>query len=100
MRRLSQTWFSKRTSEIKIKTNKCKRTKNVPWHVAENENNIDDALMTWNKLFSEGADDHVPVKCRCAKGTPLPWMNRKISDSMRERNWSHRKARKSNTVRH
>ena len=25
----SQTWFSKRTSEIKIKTNKCKRTKNM-----------------------------------------------------------------------
>ena len=25
----SQTWFSKRTSEIKIKTNKCKSTKNI-----------------------------------------------------------------------
>ena len=25
----SQTWFSKRTSEIKIKTNLCKRTKNM-----------------------------------------------------------------------
>ena len=25
----SQTWFSKRNSEIKIKTNKCKRTKNM-----------------------------------------------------------------------
>ena len=31
---------------------------NVPWHVVENENNIDDALLTWNKLFSEVADDH------------------------------------------
>ena len=73
---------------------------NVPWHVVENENNIDDALMTWNKLFSEVADDHAPMKRRPVKGTPLPWMNRKISDSMRERDWSHRKARKSNSVRH
>ena len=42
------------------------------------------ALMTWNKLFSEVADDHAPVKRRRVKGTPLPWMNRKISDSSTE----------------
>jgi len=62
---------------------------NVPWHVVENENNIDDALLTWNKLFSEVADDHAPVKRRRVKGTPLPWLNRKINESMRERDWSH-----------
>ena len=49
---------------------------------------------------SEVADDHAPVKRRRVKGTPLPWMNSKISESMRERDWSHRKARKSNSVRH
>ena len=70
------------------------------WHVVENENNIHDALLTWNKLFLEVANDHAPVKSRRENGTPIAWMNRKISDSMRERDWSHRKARKSNSVRH
>ena len=74
--------------------------RNVPWHVVDNENNIDDALLTWNKLFSEVADDHAPVKRRRVNGTPLPWMNSKISESMRDRDWYHRKARKSNSEKH
>ena len=24
---------------------------NVPWHIVENESNIDDALLTWNNCF-------------------------------------------------
>lgn len=71
--------------------------RNVPWHVIENENNVDDALLTWNKLFSEVADDHAPIRKRRIKGTPLPWMNNKIRDSMQKRDYFHRKARKSNT---
>ena len=33
----------------------------VPWHVIENEDNIDDAVCIWNKLFSDIADSHVTV---------------------------------------
>ena len=44
----------------------------VPWHVVENENNIDDAVLTWNKLFSEIADAHAPFKKRRVKGVPVP----------------------------
>ena len=51
-------------------------------------------------MFSEVADQHAPVKRRRVKGTPLPWMNSQISDSMKERDWAHRKARKSNSARH
>ena len=58
------------------------------------------ALFTWNKMFSEVADQHAPVKRRRVKGTPLPWMNSQISDTMKERDWAHRKARKSNSARH
>ena len=60
---------------------------NVPWHIVENESNIDDALLTWNKLFSEVTDSHTSVKRRRVKGTPLPWMNNKISETMKERDW-------------
>ena len=35
---------------------------NVLWHIVENESNIDDALLTWNKLFSEVTDSHASVK--------------------------------------
>ena len=69
-------------------------------HIVENEDNIDDALFTWNKMFSEVADQHAPVKRRRVKGTPLPWVNSQISDTMKERDWAHRKARKSNSARH
>ena len=51
-------------------------------------------------MFLEVADQHAPVKRRRVKGTPLPWMNSQISDTMKERDWAHRKARKSNSARH
>ena len=74
--------------------------RNIPWYIVENEDNVNDAFFTWNKMFSEVADQHAPVKRRRVKGTTLPWMNSQISDSMKERDWAHRKARKSNSARH
>ena len=74
--------------------------RNIPWHIVENEDNVDDALFTWNKMFLEVADQHAPVKRRRVKGTPLSWMNCQISDTMKERDWAHRKAPKSNSALH
>ena len=34
----------------------------VPWHVVENENNIDDAVLTWDKLFSDIADAQAQLR--------------------------------------
>ena len=64
----------------------------VPWHFVENENNIDDAMLTWKKLFSEIADAQAPLKKRRVKGEPVPWMNDKIRAAMRDRDYHHRKA--------
>ena len=74
--------------------------RNVPLHVIDNENNVDNALLTRNNMFSEVAEDHAPTKRRRVKGMPIPWMNSKISETMRERDHFHRKARKSNASRH
>ena len=63
----------------------------VPWHVVENENNIDDAVLTWKKLFSEIADAQAPLKKCRLKGEPVPWMNDKIRAAMRDRIYIHRK---------
>ena len=74
--------------------------RNVPWYVVDNESNVDDALLTWNKLFLEVADDHAPVRKRRVKGNLLPWMNNKIRAEMQKRDYFHRKARKSNHSKH
>ena len=73
---------------------------NVPWNVVYNEENIDDALFTWNRLFSDIADEHAPIKRRRVKGISLPWMNSKLSEAMRDRDHHHRKAIKSNSTYH
>ena len=64
----------------------------VPWHIIENEEDIDDAVFIWNQLFSEIADLHAPVKRRRIRGVPLPWLNDKISEAMKDRDFHHRKA--------
>ena len=54
---------------------------NVPWHVVENESDIDSAVLMWNKLFCDIADAHAPVKRCRVKGTQVPWMNSEITEA-------------------
>ena len=72
----------------------------VPWHVIENEEDIDSAVFVWNQLFSEIADLHAPVKRRRIRGVPLPWLSDKITEAMKDRDFHHRKAVKTNSVFH
>ena len=74
--------------------------KNVPWHIVDDESNVNDAVLTWNKLFTEVVDSHAPLKKRRVKGTTAPWMNNKIAEAMRDRNYHLRKAQKSNSTYH
>ena len=72
----------------------------MPWHVIESEDDVDDAVFMWNKLFIEVADLHAPVKKRRVKGTPLSWMNNKINEAINDRDFRHRKAVKTNSTYH
>ena len=74
--------------------------KNVPWHIVDDESNVNDAVLTWNKLFTEVVDSRAPLKKRRVKGTTAPWMNNKIAEAMRDRNYHLRKAQKSNSTYH
>ena len=56
--------------------------KNVPWHIVDDESNVNDAVLTWNKLFTEVADSHAPLKKRRVKGTTASWMNNKIAEAI------------------
>jgi len=60
---------------------------NVPWHIVDNESNVKDAVLTWNRLFTEVADSHATLKKRRVKGTPAPWMNNKIAEAILDRNY-------------
>ena len=58
--------------------------KNVPWHIVDDESNVNEAVLTWNKLFTEVADSHAPLKKRRVKSTTAPWMNNKIGEAMHD----------------
>ena len=45
-------------------------------------------------------DSHAPFKKRRVKGTTAPWMNDKIAEAMRHRNYPLRKAQTSNSTYH
>ena len=71
--------------------------RNVPWNVLDATESIDDALFLWNRLFSEVADLHAPIKRQRMKGFKTPWVNSKLLEIRRDRDFYHRKARKTNS---
>ena len=77
-----------------------KDLENVPWHIVDDKQNINDALFTWNKLFIDIVDEHAPMKKRRVKGVLLSWMNNKLSEMIRDRDYHHPKAIKSGSAYH
>ena len=73
---------------------------NVQWSILDIEENIYDVLHTWNWLFCEIADEHALIKKCLVKGISSPWMNNKISVAMRDCDYHHRKAIKTNSISH
>ena len=57
-------------------------------------------MFIWNRLFSEIADLYAPVKRRRIRGVPLPWLNDKISEVMKDRDFHHCKAVNTNSDLH
>ena len=71
---------------------------NVPWHVVvNNPEDLEGCVQTWNKLFLQDSEDHVPAKTRRVRGTPTPWMTFEIATLMRDRNYHLRKAKGNKT---
>ena len=46
--------------------------KNVPWHNVETTESVDDAVLLWERLYSEVADRHAPIKKKYFKGHKSP----------------------------
>ena len=58
---------------------------------------VDSAVSNWNKLFTNIADRHAPVRKARIRGVRCPWMNSQLSQAMSQRNYLHRRAIKSNS---
>lgn len=60
----------------------------------------DDAVFIWNQFFSEIADLHAPVKRQIIRSVLLLRLNDKISEALKDHDFHHRKAVKTNSVFH
>lgn len=66
----------------------------------ENEENIDDTVLIWNKHFSDVADAHAPIKKRRISGNKISWMSSKLRETMRDQDYYHWAALKSHSNYH
>ena len=73
----------------------------VPWYVVFNNiENVDDCVDTWNKLFLDVAEAHVPTKTSRVRESSTTWMTSLIADQMRRRDYHQRKAKDNKNGRH
>ena len=67
---------------------------NVPWHIIENYDNVDDAWHTFKSLFCDIADTHAPIRTTTVRGRPTPWMTDELITLTWERDHLKRIAEK------
>ena len=71
---------------------------NVDWESVANKEDVDFTVSSWNKLFTNIADRHAPVrKLSRIRRIRFPWMNSRLSQAMSQRDYFHRRAIKSNS---
>ena len=72
----------------------------IDWSIIDNCDNIDSAVEAWNSVFSDVINRHAPIKKMRIKGLNAPWITPTLSDAMRNRDFHHRKAIKTNSKFH
>jgi hypothetical protein len=90
-----------RIHESRSLKNYCKQSfvddlSSVPWNVIEATDSVDDAVSLWEHLFCSVADQHAPIKKKRLKGFSSPWVTENLISIRQDRDYFHRKARRSN----
>lgn len=68
----------------------------IDWdHIIDANENIEDKVNKWTEVFGNIANAHAPIKTMRVKGTHVPWMNIKLREAMRDRDYYHRRATKT-----
>ena len=84
------------------KYNACSFNKDlegIPWDPVSNvtENgDINEAWTNFKTKFTEVTNKHAPLIEKKVRGRETPWLSNEIKQLMRERDYAHRKARKTN----
>ena len=76
--KLTPTKFEYRSFKNYNKESFVKELSQVPWSVIDGVDDIDDAVLLWDQLFSDVADIHAPFKFKWPKGTKNPWVTTKL----------------------
>ena len=61
---------------------------------------VNPAFEMWNTLFTDVANKHAPIKKIRIKGAKTPWMTSDLKNAMRDRDFNHAKAIKTNSKYH
>ena len=67
----------------------------VPWSVIESFDDINDAVVAWNNLFVDVANQHAPLKRIRTKHASKPWITNDLKELMAERDYALRVAKRS-----
>ncbi|PFX15414.1 hypothetical protein AWC38_SpisGene20370 [Stylophora pistillata] len=66
----------------------------VPWSVIESFDDINDAVVAWNNLFVDVANQHAPLKIIRTKHASKPWITNDLKELMAERHYALRVAKR------
>ena len=58
-----------------VETEFKKDLRQIPYHVTEIFDDINDSYWLWSKLTMEIVEEHAPLKTRTVKGYRVPYMN-------------------------
>ena len=77
----------------------------APWSIVDSacsdeKTCVDDAVHLWEQLFLDVANVHAPIKTQRRKGHQTPWVTSKLTEIRRDRDYHHKKARKSTSKYH
>jgi hypothetical protein len=53
--------------------------KNVDWNIIDIQENVND-VKAWDKLFTDVANRHAPIRKLRMKGRHAPWMTTNLSE--------------------
>ena len=82
------------------KSSFIKDLKETGWNVVDLNGDIDPAVEMWNTLFTDVANRHAPIKKNRIKGAKTPSMTLDLKNVMRDRDFHHVKAIKTNSKCH
>ena len=72
----------------------------VPWSLVNSFSDVEDSWDTFKQLFTEVADSHAPKIHVRVRGQRVPWLTREVKQLMKERDYFHKLALKTNNESH